>query len=134
MTYKLFLDDYRDPKYLIERGYKIPNKGDWVVARSCFEAMNIVQTLGMPLFVAFDHDLEDAHYDGKDGHERTGLTFATWLTEYIDNHNIKLDDEFDWCIHSMNPSGAERIRVHMQMWHLRYYERNRNEQKHLGDL
>jgi hypothetical protein len=123
MTYKLFLDDYRHPKFLAENKYPYNPKGAWVIARSCAEAINIVEAMGVPLFVAFDHDLEDAHYDGKEGHERTGLSFAEWLTDYFDNNNVELDDEFDWCIHSMNPSGADRIRQHMARWYKRYYER-----------
>jgi hypothetical protein len=123
MTYKLFLDDYRHPKFLDEKGYSYNPKGKWVIARSYAEAINVVEAMGVPLFVAFDHDLEDAHYDGKEGHERTGLTFADWLTDYLDNNNVELDDEFDWCVHSMNPVGAERIRVHMHQWYKRYYER-----------
>lgn len=126
MTYKLFLDDYRHPKFLAENGYSYNPEGRWVIARSYQEAINVVESLGMPVFVAFDHDLEDAHYDGKEGHERTGYEFAKWLTEYVDNNNVELDENFNWCVHSMNPSGADRIRQHMAYWYRNYYKRNYN--------
>lgn len=124
MTYKLFLDDVRDPIFLAERGYGYPAEGNWVIARSYYEAISAVRNFGVPDFVAFDHDLEDAHYDGAEGHERTGYEFAKWLTDYIDSNNLELSDNFDWVVHSMNPSGADRIRQHMSYWYRDYYKRN----------
>lgn len=118
MTYKLFLDDVRHPKFLAERGIPSP-LGQWVIARSYDEGINVVEAMGVPDFIAFDHDLEDAHYDGKEGHEKTGLSFAEWLTNYIDDNNIELSEQFDWVVHSMNPSGAARISAHMSRWFLR---------------
>lgn len=125
MTYKLFLDDYRSLSFLKEEGHIARLiQSEWIIARSCAEAIDTVTRNGVPLFVAFDHDLEDAHYDGNEGHERTGLTFARWLTDYIDSNGIKLDEKFDWCVHSMNPVGRDHIRRHMKQWYLTYYERN----------
>lgn len=114
---KLFLDDYRNPEFLVHRGFinKI-NPDDWVTVRSSDAAKGFVNLYGTPLFIAFDHDLEDTHYDGKENHERTGLTFAKWFTEWVDKNLIELPEEFDWCVHSMNPVGAQRIKDHMASW------------------
>ena len=46
MSYKLFIDDLRDP---------VTN--DWKVARSSAEAKDIVVEFGIPNEIAFDHDL-----------------------------------------------------------------------------
>ena len=46
MSYKLFIDDLRDPV-----------TSDWKVARSSVEAKDIVVEFGIPNEIAFDHDL-----------------------------------------------------------------------------
>ena len=114
MTYKLFLDDYRDPVFLAIRGFAYPQLGEWKIARSMDQAIKIVKQDGLPDFIAFDHDLEDAHYDGKEGHERTGYEFAKWLCEYIMDHNLEIPANFAYVVHSMNPAGAENIRRYME--------------------
>jgi len=59
-TYKLFLDDDRDP----------PDK-TWVVARSVAKAQKLIQTRGWPSEVSFDENL---------GYRQpTGSDFAQWL-------------------------------------------------------
>lgn len=61
MSYKMFLDDYRNP-----------STPDFVVVRSYEEAVKKVASSGAPSFVAFDHNL---------GGEKTGYDFAKWLTD-----------------------------------------------------
>lgn len=113
MTYKMFLDDERVPHFLDLKGYAYPYQGQWIIVRSMQAAIDCIKDNGMPFFIAFDHDLEDAHYDGKEGHERTGYEFAKWLWDYVLDNNIVLPDNFDWVVHSMNPTGAENIRRYM---------------------
>ena len=113
MTYKMFLDDERVPNFLGLKGYDYPSKGNWVIVRSMQAAIDYIMENGIPFFIAFDHDLEDAHYDGKEGHERTGYEFAKWFWDYVLDNNIVLPDDFGWVVHSMNPTGAENIRRYM---------------------
>jgi len=48
MTYRMFLDDERDP----------PEDGqDWLVFRSSSHAIGFMMIHGLPDFISFDHDL-----------------------------------------------------------------------------
>lgn len=90
MTYRLFLDDERDPP---ER------ETDWVIARSYKQAVEIVMERGWPNWVQFDHDL---------GLGPSGYDFAQWLVKYdMDRGGMPNDFQFD--SHSMNPVGARAI-------------------------
>ena len=116
MNWKLFIDDdcdgARNPAITVEeRGWRSrmnlpavkPDTsalGGWVLARSADEAMRIVEELGMPSFISFDHDLGD----GKDA-----ITVAHWLIERdMDGHLFP--EEFDFEVHSGNPVGRANIR------------------------
>lgn len=87
MSYKLFIDDEREP---------VGN--DWVVARSSFDAAVIVAIGGMPSYISFDHDL---------GGEDTSMAFLHWMG------NICLDAgwnfDFEYTVHSQNPIGRDNI-------------------------
>lgn len=124
MDYKLFLDDYRHPPFLDIKGFKHPWEYEWVIARSMDDAIRIVKDRGLPVFIAFDHDLEDAHYDGELGQERTGYEFAKWFANYVLDNNLELPANFDYVVHSMNPAGAENIRAYMRNF-MRFYQSNR---------
>jgi hypothetical protein len=89
MTYRLFLDDIRDPP-----------DDTWVIARSFDEAVNIVLTNGFPCIVSFDHDLGD--------NSKTGKDFANWLVER-DLDTAAMSDTFSFTVHSANPPGAANI-------------------------
>lgn len=91
MTYKLFLDDERDPP------------GDntyWVIARSSSEAIELVKTKGIPSFISFDHDL---------GGDDTAMRFIWFL---INSHMDGSLESFpiDYYVHSQNPVGVENIK------------------------
>jgi len=104
MTYKLFLDDIR-----------FPATSDWIIARNMDDAVWYIKNHGVPFFISFDHDLAADHYIIGDG-EKTGYTFAKWLTTYVSERNITLPANFDFYVHSMNPVGANNIRNYMTHW------------------
>lgn len=92
MTYKLFLDDLRDP---------VTN--DWIIARDYKQAVRIVMMRGIPSELALDHDLGDGP---------TGYDFVKWLVDYdFGVHQITAD--FNFSIHSQNPVGAENMRRYL---------------------
>lgn len=92
MTWILFLDDERAPTWDLGP--------DVLVARTCDEACNLINELGLPSIISFDHDL---------GTPSSGHTFLWWL---IDE---SLDDRLDLMkverviVHSLNPTGASNI-------------------------
>lgn len=88
MTYRLFLDDEREPP-----------EGAWVVVRSVEEAQAVIREKGFPRFVSFDHDL---------GRDLTGMDLARFLVELdLDHHTMP--DGFQWYVHSQNPVGRDNI-------------------------
>src|SRR5882672_2251390 len=103
MTYKLFLDDIRQPP-----------DDTWVIARSYEEGVNIVQERGFPSVVSFDHDL--GKWD-----EKTGKDFANFLIDYDLDHNI-ITGDFKFVVHSANPAGAANIQSIMDGY-LRFKKR-----------
>lgn len=112
MNYALFLDDYRNPE-----GTMNSWRNDWIIVRSYDKAVNVVKHYGLPLYIAFDHDLNDEHYDsfeaGARG-EKTGYSFAKWFCDYIMENDLTLDDSFGYFVHSMNPVGAKNIDMYMK--------------------
>jgi hypothetical protein len=102
MTYRLFLDDYRNP----------PTIGsNWVVVRSCDEAKKYVIEHGLPEFWSFDHDLSERHYCGDYSQNNTGYDFVKWLIEeYAVKQGHDISDSLAlYAVHSMNPEGKARI-------------------------
>ena len=94
MSYKLFIDDLRDP---------VTN--DWKIARSSKEAIEIVSEFGMPSEIAFDHDL---------GGQDTSINFIHWLVDQLIESKIWFDPHtFKYSVHSMNPVGAENIKYYI---------------------
>lgn len=88
MTYRLFIDDLRDPP-----------AGDWIIARSSSHAKDIVIDKGLPFFISFDHDL---------GGDDTAMVFVHWLIEMCMD-NPALNFPRDFTIHSANPVGVKNI-------------------------
>lgn len=121
MTYNLFLDDYRDP----------PKGRDWIVASDYNAFCEIIQRLGVPQFISFDHDLADVHYGHLEGvipyndfTEKTGYHCAMWLIEYCRENGCDIPP----CnVHSMNPVGAQNIRTALDL-----AMREPKEQSHEG--
>lgn len=118
MSYKLFLDDFRQPidcvQYMHQRiGAKNPIylETGWKVAVNYDHFIRCIKRNGLPSFVSFDHDLSMEHYDGATpvgGYkEKTGLDCARWLIGYCIDNAAPFPD---YAVHSMNPVGADNIK------------------------
>jgi hypothetical protein len=95
MTYKLFIDDERDPpSHWVVGGFF------YGVARTSSKAIKMVQVFGMPDYISFDHDL---------GGEDTSIVFINWLVEAVLDNRVQIPDNFDFYVHSQNPIGKENI-------------------------
>lgn len=122
-TYKLFLDDIRDPRVCVS--YMKGNAGfakyfdtDWVIVRNYEEFVQVIEEKGLPYLISFDHDLSWDHYNidfdvwddyssEQLGVEKTGADCAEWLKNYCIENNLKLPEFY---VHSMNPVGRENIK------------------------
>jgi len=92
--YRLFIDDERDPV--------CPNC--WIVVRSSDHAIKVVASLGLPVEIAFDHDL---------GGDDTSIKFINWLMDGLLDGNLILPENFKYSVHSQNPIGANNIKHKM---------------------
>lgn len=90
MSWKLFLDDIRNPEE------------DCLLARSVPEAIGLIEKKGFPIYISFDHDLGDNTLSGKQ--------FADIICEKILDGEWILSKGFSYQVHSDNPVGAENIR------------------------
>jgi hypothetical protein len=89
MTYKLFIDDERNPV-----------TDDWIVVRSSVAALDTINDLGIPIEIAFDHDL---------GGDDTSMKFIRGLEEILYYNRIKFPTNFSYSVHSQNPIGKANI-------------------------
>lgn len=147
-SYKLFLDDIRVPadvfNYIKNPIYL---EKSWNIVRNYDEFINVIEKLGLPNLVSFDHDLADEHYNevmyvSTDAYnqlyptfeEKTGYDCAKWLC----NHCIENKKEFpDYLVHSMNIVGSlnitsyiENIKKYMEAFSKKndtYYRNNNNK-------
>jgi len=94
-TWKLFLDDERDP---VGTG--------WTVCRSVAEAVAVVDVFGLPSYISFDHDLGDGV--APVGYDNTGMGFAKWFADQVMD-GAKLPQDFDFYVHSQNIVGKRNI-------------------------
>jgi hypothetical protein len=92
MSYYLWLDDYR-PK-------PTPSIHQWVVARDIDAFKQVIEKLGMPKYISFDHDLTEAHYKKDYSDHRTGMDCIEWLLEFAKANN--LGAPANWGVHTMN--------------------------------
>ena len=113
MGYKLYLDDFRDPRdSFFYKGFPIYNE-DWITVRNYLEFVKVVEELGIPEAVSFDHDLADVHYEktsfdyNDENQEKTGYHCAKWLIYYCMDNNKELPAII--LVHSMNPAGSQNI-------------------------
>lgn len=131
MSYKLFLDDVRDPNECVKYMHKrIGNQNtiyledDWVIAKDYNEFVKTIKENGWPDVVSFDHDLADEHYDiGKmddeteynalyNGfEEKTGYDAVIWLCGY---HEEDLEPFPQCFIHTQNPVGYQNIKSYIE--------------------
>lgn len=128
MSYKLFLDDMRQPEECAAYMYRRIGKEnpvyldkDWVVVKDYPSFENYILEHGCPTLVSFDHDLADDHYgferaseeDWKEYYkdperEKTGYDCALFLQSYCDILKIDIPRYY---IHSMNPVGTANIQA-----------------------
>ncbi len=88
MGYKLFLDDYRNPKdgYLHDHNISLfkasaTNAEDWYIVRSYKSFVAAIQNKGIPDVVSFDNDLNNTHMNAYFQAEQTGFYSYEGLTE-----------------------------------------------------
>lgn len=94
MTWNLFLDDERFP----------PDDGkEWHIARNHQEVISLVDRLGFPSYVSFDHDLGDFIPNGD------GYQVAKYLVDLDLYTRYKMPENFDYYVHSQNPIGKANI-------------------------
>ena len=90
-NYYLFLDDERYP----------PKDGNrWVIVRCYEDFVAVIQKLGLPKFISFDHDL---------GEGENGYACARWLVQN-EYYPIK------YYVHSQNPIGKQNIEKLLESW------------------
>lgn len=92
--YRLFIDDDR-----------FPETPDWFVARNSYQAIRALEDYGMPVEIAFDHDL---------GGQDTAMTFLKRLCTKLEDGKVAFPSGFRYSVHSMNPIGAKNIRAFME--------------------
>lgn len=123
MSYKLFLDDLRQPAdaYKYTDFEPFLQKG-WVVVKNYNEFCQVIKERGLPSFVSFDHDLHPEHYTPEEYWsdyakskayqesqiyiEETGEGCAYFLISYCKKNNHTLPDFY---CHSQNPVGKDWI-------------------------
>jgi len=119
-TYKLFLDDIRDPKEAFSyTGFQDFLKDDWKIVRNYdqfigFIGRNWEYHKAFPSIIAFDHDLADEHYGAPSTaifKEKTGMDCAKWLVDFCIDNELALPS---WISHSMNPAGRDNINLFLQ--------------------
>lgn len=126
MSYNLFLDDERDPRYL-------QDTRKWEIVRSYDEFVEKITKDGMPKRISFDHDLADEHYkigrvsaftefDYSKVKEKTGYHCVKWLIDYCLDHKLKLPE---WQTHTMNPCGRENMEKLLK--NFEEFQRKQNE-------
>ncbi len=89
MSWKLFLDDVRNP-----------TDDSWTIARTIDQAQDFIRQNGLPEFISFDHDVEE---------KRTGMDLAKWIVEQDLDGNIDIPQSFKFYVHSANPQGKKNI-------------------------
>lgn len=93
MTWKLYLDDVREPE-----------EASYVIARSTEEALGLCKELGFPTFMSLDHDL---------GGDDTTMVFLNRLVRELWDTSTSPPD---YQVHSSNPVGAKNIVAFMESW------------------
>lgn len=129
MTYRLFLDDIRNPSDAYSyTGFRPYIEQHWKIVRNYNEFVHYITRNyekhdAMPSIIGFDHDLAMEHYtpamNNKEEYakleetftEKTGMDCAKWLVEFCMDNNLKLPDYF---VHSMNPAGAKNITSYLE--------------------
>lgn len=112
MSYALFIDDTREPSFLTRwdapaesREFARTRLYPWIVVRDYDEAVSYIRDFGWPQTISFDHDI---------GHAGNGHDVLKAMIEMVLDGELEVPDDFEWYVHSQNPTGAENIRGLMQ--------------------
>lgn len=99
MSYHLFLDDQRNLEDV--HWIELPQSDAWRTVRSYKEFCHVINTFGMPDFIAYDCDLCDEHYEAyfnlrhayplhyKKFKNKCGIDCIDWLLEYCKEFDLK---------------------------------------------
>jgi len=118
-SYNLFLDDERKPSDV--KWIALPSV-KWDIVRNYKDFVNIIEKLGLPSIVSFDHDLADEHYSyvignvdspKQDFKEKTGMDCVKWLVNYCMVNDLDFPEYY---IHSMNPIGKDNIESYIKQY------------------
>lgn len=113
----IFLDDVRHPSGVT--WVKLPDGVEWNIVRSYEQFRTLVESLEeAPTFIAFDHDLAEAHYAGdfSNPDEKTGMDCAKLLYQVCSAKGWQLPE---FVVHSLNPAG--RINIHYYLTQAKEY-------------
>lgn len=101
MPWSLWIDDYR-----------VKPKQHTHHAKTYEEAIALIEELGWPKHISFDHDLG---WDDKlNQPKRNGYNLALWIRNEVMGKGNSLPDNFTFSIQSANPVGAANIRAVMK--------------------
>ncbi len=92
------LDPFRDPPEV--------DGMDWHVAHTSLEATKLIDRLGPPCYISFDHDLGVL----PDGSEDTAMHVIRHLTDHYYDADVSYD------VHSKNGPGSLNIISKMDSW------------------
>lgn len=115
--YNLFLDDLRNPSDV--KWIELPSVV-WTIVRNYKEFINIIEKMGVPYMISFDHDICPEHYaEYTKAHEmgeqriryeifqeKTGYDCAKWIANLCVNKGVPLPLYY---IHTLNPIGEANI-------------------------
>lgn len=97
MTYRMFIDDLRDPP-----------DGSWVIARTSSDALEYMREHGCPMEISFDHDL---------GGEDIAMRVVKQMVEIdLDAGGKFIPAGFVFFVHSANPVGASNIEGYLNCY------------------
>lgn len=104
MKWWLFLDDEREPGDFFSLSGEHYN-----IARTYWDALELMRMYGCPEFISFDHDL--GHFYTLHGIPLTGLDVVKWMIELdLDEDGTFIPTNFKFDVHSMNPVGGPNIK------------------------
>ena len=94
---RLYIDDIRNPK------------GDFdVIARTSTAAIQVIENLGCPEYISFDHDL---------GGDDTAMIIVKWMVNRdLDLNGKFIPEGFEFNVHSANPVGAANITAYINAY------------------
>ena len=113
MKWYLWLDDLRNP-HSSEKRFLHPLTNSFIWARDIEQAIYFVKTLGIPEYMALDHDLGINEIETREKnsivYKETGMQFLKWLEENMVGPPPK------WCVHSDNPEGKKNMESFLKSW------------------